>query len=153
MLILNESTVRQKNPSLRPRLPDFFGKYYPNQKKCTKWVQNEPNGHKISQNVCKIFQMAIKYIHIFLYRALQDLPKLGFLVWKETIWQPCPRHWSVALDQRRFVKAFYGLVIFLKKWQFTNILSSEKILFIERNSAIERTCQPPSTKCECFTFM
>jgi hypothetical protein len=33
--------------------------------------------------------MAIKYINIFQSRALQNLPKLGFLVRKETIWQPC----------------------------------------------------------------
>jgi hypothetical protein len=33
--------------------------------------------------------MAIKYINIIQSKALQNLPKLGFLVWKETIWQPC----------------------------------------------------------------
>jgi hypothetical protein len=33
--------------------------------------------------------MAIKYINIFQSKALQDLPKFGFFVWKETIWQPC----------------------------------------------------------------
>jgi hypothetical protein len=36
----------------------------------------------------KTFQMAIKYISISQSRALQNLPKLGFLVLKETIWQP-----------------------------------------------------------------
>jgi hypothetical protein len=30
----------------------------------------------------------IKYINIFRSKALQNLPKLGFLVWKQTIWQP-----------------------------------------------------------------
>jgi hypothetical protein len=34
-----------------------------------------------------MFQMAIKYINIFQSEALQNLPKLGFLVWKKTIWQ------------------------------------------------------------------
>jgi hypothetical protein len=33
--------------------------------------------------------MAIKYINIFHCKAHQNLPKLGFLVRKETIWQPC----------------------------------------------------------------
>jgi hypothetical protein len=33
--------------------------------------------------------MAIKYINILHYIALQNLHKLGFLGWKETIWQPC----------------------------------------------------------------
>jgi hypothetical protein len=33
--------------------------------------------------------MATKYIYIFQSKALQNLPKLGFLVWKQSIWQPC----------------------------------------------------------------
>jgi hypothetical protein len=33
--------------------------------------------------------MAIKYINIFQSEALKIFPKLGFLVWKQTIWQPC----------------------------------------------------------------
>jgi hypothetical protein len=36
-----------------------------------------------------MFQMVIKYTNIFHSKALQNLPKLGFLVWKQTIWQPC----------------------------------------------------------------
>jgi hypothetical protein len=31
------------------------------------------------------------YINIFQSWSLQNLPKLGLLVWKETIWQPCPK--------------------------------------------------------------
>jgi hypothetical protein len=53
-------------------------------KKCTKLTQNVTNGHIISQ-------IAIKYIHIFQSKALNIFPKLGFLVWKQTIWQPCLR--------------------------------------------------------------
>jgi hypothetical protein len=41
--------------------------------KCTKWSYNIPN-------VCKIFQMAIKYMNNFQYKALQNFPKLGFWV-------------------------------------------------------------------------
>jgi hypothetical protein len=33
--------------------------------------------------------MAIKFINFFQSKTLQNLPKLGFLVWKQTIWQPC----------------------------------------------------------------
>jgi hypothetical protein len=33
--------------------------------------------------------MAIKFINIFQSESLQNLPELEFLVWKETIWQPC----------------------------------------------------------------
>jgi hypothetical protein len=50
--------------------------------KFTKWSQNIPS-------VRKIFQMAIKCIDIFQSKALHNLPKLRFLVWKYTIWQPC----------------------------------------------------------------
>jgi hypothetical protein len=63
--------------------------------KCTKWAQNVPNEHKIDQMVkkypqffLKIFQIVIKYINIFQYKALQNLPKLVFLDWKETTWPP-----------------------------------------------------------------
>jgi hypothetical protein len=58
----------------------FLDTIYQNGEKCTKLTQNILNGHKISPNVCKIFQMAIKFINIFQYRSLQNLPKLGFLV-------------------------------------------------------------------------
>jgi hypothetical protein len=34
-------------------------------------------------------QVAIKYTNIFQCKTLQNLPKFGFLVWKQTIWQPC----------------------------------------------------------------
>jgi hypothetical protein len=33
--------------------------------------------------------MAIKYTNIFQSKTLQNLPELGFLVRKQTIWQPC----------------------------------------------------------------
>jgi hypothetical protein len=32
--------------------------------------------------------MGMKYTNIFHSKALQNLPKVGFLVWKHTIWQP-----------------------------------------------------------------
>jgi hypothetical protein len=32
--------------------------------------------------------MVVKYTSIFHYKALKNLSKLGFLVWKLTIWQP-----------------------------------------------------------------
>jgi hypothetical protein len=62
-------------------LPKQFKIMYQMNTKCSKWSYNIPNA-------CKIFQMALKYINIFQSRALQNLPKLGFWVWKETIWQP-----------------------------------------------------------------
>jgi hypothetical protein len=35
------------------------------------------------------FRMAIEYSNLFHSEASQNLPKLGFLVWKCAIWQPC----------------------------------------------------------------
>jgi hypothetical protein len=46
--------------------------------KLPKWPENCPNGHKIYQHL---------KIHC---KTLQNIPKLGFLVRKETIWQPWP---------------------------------------------------------------
>jgi hypothetical protein len=36
-------------------LPDFSWYMIPKQEKCTKWIQNEPNGHKISLISMKCF--------------------------------------------------------------------------------------------------
>jgi hypothetical protein len=49
--------------------------------KITKWPYNVPNG-------LNIFKMAKECTKLFHSKALQNLPKLGFLVWKQTIWQP-----------------------------------------------------------------
>jgi hypothetical protein len=68
----------------------FLGTIYQNRKKYTKWpcmyviyqmAKNTPNGRKIDQ-------MVIKFTNIFLCQTLQNVPKLGFLVSKFTIWQP-----------------------------------------------------------------
>jgi hypothetical protein len=50
-------------------------KNVPNEQKMYQMVINFPNGRKT-------FQKAIKYINIFQSQALQNLPKLGFLVSK-----------------------------------------------------------------------
>jgi hypothetical protein len=73
-----------------PGLPDFSGHTIPKRdKKYTKLPQNYPMTIKIP-NGNNIFQVAIEYTKLFDSKALQILPKLGFLVWKYTIWQPCP---------------------------------------------------------------
>jgi hypothetical protein len=63
----------------------LLGTWYQNRKWCTKWTQIVPYGHKKSQ-------MVIKYFNIIQSKALQNLPKLAFLAWKQTIWQPCHGH-------------------------------------------------------------
>jgi hypothetical protein len=56
------------------------GQMYQKGGKYTKWPYNMPIGRKIDQ-------IAIKYTNIFHCETLQNLPKLGFLVRKETIWR------------------------------------------------------------------
>jgi hypothetical protein len=55
---------------------------------------NLPKGEKytkLSQN----YQIAIKYTNIFYSKALQNVPKWWFWVWKRSIWQLCCRAWYV----------------------------------------------------------
>jgi hypothetical protein len=54
---------------------------------------NYTNGHKI-------FQMVMKYTNIYHSKALQNVPKLGFLVRKQTIWQTWRQ--SLLLSRRVF---------------------------------------------------
>jgi hypothetical protein len=60
-LLLERTQVKQR----RPGLPDFF--LVQDTKTRKKPTKNIPN-------VLKIFQMAIKYINIFPFKALQNLP-------------------------------------------------------------------------------
>jgi hypothetical protein len=46
--------------------------------------------------------MAIKYTNSVDFKALQNLPKLGFLVWKYTIWQPWT--WDAKNGEKSFSK-------------------------------------------------
>jgi hypothetical protein len=84
-----------------PGLPDFFRHNIPKRGKIHQITTTLPNCHKMYQMTEKyskwpnnipndhtIFQMTIQYTSIFHSKALQNLPKLGFLVWKQTIWQP-----------------------------------------------------------------
>jgi hypothetical protein len=68
-----------------------YHKIYHSTTKYTKLPQNIPEGSKIRQNV-------IKNTNIFHCKTLQNLPNLGFLVWKYTIWQHRSRH-SVGINR------------------------------------------------------
>jgi hypothetical protein len=61
-------------------------------------LQNTNTGKNIP-NYRKIYPMAIEYSKIFHSNTLQNLPKLGFLVSKRTIWQPCLQQVSAFLQQ------------------------------------------------------
>jgi hypothetical protein len=72
-------------------LPDFSWQNIPKWGKIYLIAAKLPNGHKMYQmDVIYQFQMAIEYIPTFSIwnKALQNLPKLEFFVWKYTIWQP-----------------------------------------------------------------
>jgi hypothetical protein len=63
----------------------------------TKTGKNMPINHKIYQVATKcrkIDQLAVKYTDIFHCKSLKNSTKLGFLVWKYSIWQP----WFYGLD-------------------------------------------------------
>jgi hypothetical protein len=72
----------------------------------TKWPWNIPDDNKI-------FQMTVKYTNMFLCKALQNLPKLGFLVWKYTIWQHWTRHQALFMNIHR---AKFSCAGPLEKW-------------------------------------
>jgi hypothetical protein len=67
------------------RVARFSWYILPKREKYTKMTTK----HTKWPYVCKIFEMAIKFTNIFRCKTLQNLPKLGFLVWKYTIWQSC----------------------------------------------------------------
>jgi capsule polysaccharide export protein KpsC/LpsZ len=54
-------------------------------------------------NDSKIFQMAIKTTSVFHSKAPKNLPKLEFLVWKRTIWQPWLKLQKCAIIQKTVV--------------------------------------------------
>jgi hypothetical protein len=61
----------------------FLDAMYQKQGKMFQITTKLPNGHTIYQMiVIYLFQMTIKYKNIFYSKALQNFPRLGFLVWK-----------------------------------------------------------------------
>jgi hypothetical protein len=84
------SSTRTADSQPTPGLPDFYWYNIPRSGK------NIPNYHKIYQMAIKtphgrnIYEMSINYTNIFHCKTLQNEPKFGFLVWKNTILQPNP---------------------------------------------------------------
>jgi hypothetical protein len=78
----------------------FLGATYQNGKKHTKGPENIPKDGKI-------YQTAIKYTKIFNGKSLQSLPKLGFLVWKHAIWQPC----SASVQWCKYRSEFFAILV------------------------------------------
>jgi hypothetical protein len=61
-------------------------------------------------------QVSINYTNIFHCKTFQNLPKFGFLVWKQTIWQP-----SVCLPDR-----------FSRRWENTRTASRCYLTYEQR---------------------
>jgi hypothetical protein len=153
----------------------FLGTWYQNRK-------NVPNEYKMYQmvlnipNFHRIFQTATKYLNFFLSKALQNLPKSGFLVWKQTIWQPCSQEEKKfrcmggggrnrARRQRNelYVPGFEHQPVFAYIWTYVGqALGIDPFLFL----VLSRTWRVPSSglkhvvqiKCEkiwdrCYDFL
>jgi hypothetical protein len=78
-------------------LPDqiFLGTTYQNGGKYTKWPQNMPNGRKI-------FRIAI----VSHSKALQNMLKLGFLVWNYTILHPWTKNEVIFGVRKQILKLY-----------------------------------------------
>jgi hypothetical protein len=69
-----------------------YQKYSKKTTNYSKWSQNIPIAHEI-------YQVSIKFNKIILLQAFQNISKLGFLVWKYTIWQPWSRAATAGASQ------------------------------------------------------
>jgi hypothetical protein len=78
-------------------LPDFSWHNIPKRGKIYQITKALPKDYKIYQITVKYTKIAVKYTNIFHYKSVQNLPKLAFLVWKYTIWQP----WSTYISTVR----------------------------------------------------
>jgi hypothetical protein len=86
--LFSESRCNSRH-SLPAGLPDFSWYKIP---KRGKIYQITTNRTKCQWNITKdrkMDQVSIKYTNIFHCKTLKNFPKFGFLVWKQTIWQPC----------------------------------------------------------------
>jgi hypothetical protein len=76
--------------------------------KYTKLLHNIPNSSKVDQTTVKI-------TNIFLFKTLQNLPKLGFLVWEYAIWQPCPESALQNLFSKQMFSCFFNASVVSSK--------------------------------------
>jgi hypothetical protein len=58
-------------------------------------------------------QVSIKYSNIFQCKTHQNLPKFGFLVWKQTIWHPCH---TVIKDWRIGIRDAFSVRVWPQTW-------------------------------------
>jgi hypothetical protein len=81
------------------------------------------NGENIPNDL-KIPQMAIKYTSIYYCKTLQNLSKLGFLVWKETVWQP----WRALYRQQKDLGLIYFSPVQISAFVYRNSVPKPLVL-------------------------
>jgi hypothetical protein len=126
-LLSTKDTFLQKSKDQGCQI--FLG---PNIPKCTKYTKLPQTTYTkrlyIIPKGRKLFQMVIKYNNIFHSKALQTLPKLGFLVWKQTIWQPWVRLPPRKCKDKIF-HALYLSIYILRPWEWINLDNYVRITF------------------------
>jgi hypothetical protein len=102
-----------------PGLPDFRWCNIPKWEKMHQTTTKNTNApFKMPCNY-KIYQMVVKCTNIFISKAIQNLTKLLFMVWKCNIWQP----WAIPVTPKPF-KEF--VKIKQKKKRFLNEQKEKK---------------------------
>jgi hypothetical protein len=110
--------------------------------KYSKLSQIIPNGGKIDQ-------MAIKYTNIFHCKTLQNLPKLRFLVWIYTIWQPCCV--QVLFPLKRWLSRFLNGLESLSRSEWVTFFFDGEIVKIQIYlESIFSACQATHSQCQLW---
>jgi hypothetical protein len=95
-----------------PGLPDYYWCNIPERVIIHHITTKLPNGLTVYHTaVIRTYRYCKwPYNNIFHYKVLQNVHKLGFLLWKLTIWQPWPCHWRSVLSDSPWKKYVYCLV-------------------------------------------
>jgi hypothetical protein len=93
-------------PTLQQGCQIFLGPNIPRREKYNKWPQTIPNGHKLYQMDIKYSKWSLNIPAFTIQRPSKIFPNLGFLVWKQTIWQPFDSLRSSPTGYRSWFKLF-----------------------------------------------
>jgi hypothetical protein len=109
-----QQKMRRFVPELRLRAvwPDqgcqiFLGPNIPKREKYNKWSQAITNDHKLYQIAIKCSKWSKNIPTFTIQWPSKMYPNLGFLVWKQTIWQP----WTGLGDISPFGETYIFIII------------------------------------------
>jgi hypothetical protein len=73
-------------------------------------------------------QVSVKHTNVFHCRTLQNVPNFGFLVWKQTLWQPWLQlqHNSLVHQDYHLASYFLPFIVFKSKW--SDCIDSDTLL-------------------------